>query len=941
MKTVRYLFGLFIMLITIGSSAQEEELTARLEGKTTYEEVAQTIEDFINEMPEGYKKQKKGKHFARWAFYYSKYLTSDGEIADIPQRTIELIKNKQESTRISTGGWTFIGPNASENDNIHAHYNGIGRVDRLAFHPTNENIIYIGTPNGGIWKTTNGGNSWIPLSNYIPSLGVSGIVVDHSNSNRIYVLTGAGDNAISSGDRYFNRSAGVLVSHDGGDSWEQTGELSANPYNGLRLIQSPEDPDVLIAATTEGIYKTRNAGESWFQVKAGWHSDIDFKPGDATTVYASSKSGFYYSTDTANNWQQANFNHALCNKRNEFAVSPANPNVVYLIAGGMTGDHTFCGFFKSIDSGRNFIRYTTSPNLIGQEGGGGNDQSNYDLCIAASPTTENLVYTGALIVWKTDECYVFDNISSYNESGADWYIHPDIHDLAINPLNGILYAATDGGVYSTSNGGISWNDHKDGIATTQTYHLDDYNDDNYTLLIGSHDNGVKYRNTDSDYFSNVGSGDGFDVAINYSDPTKGFAVLNTNVIKYSHFINNSWQDIKTIRWFPQIEINSSDPERVYFADDSVYTEKNGTQTLLGDGKINGYNALKTCPSNSNRIYAAAGTGWRIFKGKFYISNDAGASWDTISNNPGFPNMVGQPMTDIGVNPTNSSNVYIVFGGYEGGKKVYYSSNAGANWHNYSFDLPNVPLWCIEVDSDGNLYVGTDIGVFFKSITSNNWEPFYNGLPNVPVSDLAINESEFQIIASTWGRGLYKSGLKTNCQPSEVWTVPLAGRKFFTASNSITTTSTIEGGAGTEVIMRAGDQVNLYPGFEATEGNKFLAYNGDCDDGLPPELRMPGLAVMPDTLKQFTKKINGHKGTIEILDNSSIRLRQFEKGETLIVLSDETGEKLQTIANGSHTEGIYEYPIRVEEAENGFYTVYLMINDQITHIQEFTIDKINN
>ncbi len=941
MKAVRILLSLLILLMANVVSAQEEELSIRLEGKTTYEEVAQTIEGFINDMPEGYKKQKKSKHFARWAFYYSKYLTSDGKIADIPKRTMELINNKQENTRSTAGGWTFIGPNASENDNTHARYNGIGRVDRLAFHPTNENIIFIGTPSGGLWKTTNGGNSWTPISSYIPSLGISGIVIDHSNPNRIYVLTGAGDYAISDGDRYFNRSAGVLVSHDGGDSWEQTGELSANPYNGLRLIQSPEDPDVLIAATTVGIYKTRDAGANWFRVRAGWHSDIDFKPGDASTVYASSKLGFYYSTDTANTWQAANFNHALCGSRNEFAVSPAKPNVVYLIAGRMTGEHTFCGFFKSTDSGRNFIRYTTSPNLIGQEGGGGNDQSNYDLCIAASPDTEDLVYTGALIVWKTENSIDFDNVSSYNEGGADWYIHPDIHDLAFNPLNGILYAATDGGVYSTSNGGVSWNDHKDGIATTQTYHLDDYNDDSYTLLIGSHDNGVKYRDTDSDYFSNVGSGDGFDVAINYSDPTKGFAVFNSSVKKYSHFINNNWQHLKTTSWFPQIEINTSDPERVYFADDSVYTEKNGTKTLLGNGIINGYNALKTCPSNSNRIYAAAGTGWRIFKGKFYISNDAGTNWDTISNNPGFPNMVGQPMTDIGVNPTNSSKVYIVFGGYEDGKKVYYSSNAGATWHNYSFDLPNVPLWCIEVDSDGNLYVGTDIGVYFKSVTSNNWEAFYNGLPNVPVSDLAINESEFQIIASTWGRGVYKSGLKTNCQPSEVWTVPLAGKKFFTASNSITTTSTIEGGLGTEIVMRAGNQVKLYPGFEATAGNKFLAYNGDCDEGLPPELRMQDLPLMPDTLKQFHRKISGRKGTLEVLDQSGIRLRQFEKGETLILLADIEGEPIQTIAEGSHTKGKYEYPLRTQDLQNGLYAIYLVINNQITHFQELTINKTNN
>ena len=166
--------------------------------------------------------------------------------------------------RACNGGWYFTGPSSTYLNNPDADLLGIGRVDRIAFHPTDPNIIYIGNPSGGVWKTSNGGSGWSCLTNSLPSIGISGIVVDHTNPNTIYVLTGDGDtyleNALVNLAGYLRLSAGVFVTHDGGVTWEATGALSGVEYVGFDLVQHPTDPGMMFAATSDGIYKTTNSG---------------------------------------------------------------------------------------------------------------------------------------------------------------------------------------------------------------------------------------------------------------------------------------------------------------------------------------------------------------------------------------------------------------------------------------------------------------------------------------------------------------------------------------------------------------------------------------------------------------------------------------------------------------------------------------------------------
>ncbi len=954
-KKISFIFLVFLgFLLPLISLAQFDDLKVQLQGKKTFSEITSTVEQYLATTPDSYEKSKFEKHYNRWAYYQSLHLGPNGEFVNISKRTFEAVAEKAiiESPNLSyNGSWTLVGPNSSTTGNPDADLNGLGRVDRMAFHPTNASIIYVGTPAGGLWKTTNGGTSWSAISSFIPSLGISGIVVDHSDPNTLYVLTGDGDSydpdwlVTSSG--YRQNSVGVLVSHDGGTTWEQTSQMSSMVgWLGYRLVQHPTNSNILIAATSDGIYRTTNGGGTWIQEREGKHFDIEFKPGDPTRVYASAKGSFVYSTNTGDSWiTSATFNYSLCDdKRIEIAVTPHNANKVFLLAGPAQANNKFCGFYVSSNSGLNFDRLSNNPNVFGKEDGDG-DQSEYDMGLAVSPSDDDLIIAAGLIIYKsTNGGSTFSNATFYRESGGE-YIHPDIHSVEYNPLNGYLYAAGDGGFHRSVNNGDDWTDLYDGIATSQFYHLDDYDANQYTMLAGAQDNGLKYKVSNTTNFLHIFCCDGFEVAINYNDQSKGYGVINGGLLKFTHFTGTVPITINGAGWFKQIELHSSDPTILYYSNSRIweYDADLNTHTLLGGADISGWWALKTCPSNSSRIYAAGGTELFGETGEMFMSTDNGSTWSTISDNPGFPASFPR-ISDIGVKPTNSQAVYVCFSGYRDNVKVYYSNNAGTTWTNVSYDLPNIPVWSIEVDSYNNVYIGTDYGVFYKAFGATNWEPYYNGLPNVPISDLAINEGEDQLLASTYGRGIWISTLREPCPPNRTIAVDLQGQDFRSASNSITMSGDIVGGEGTSVALRAGNYVDLTPGFiaDGESGNKFLAYVGDCEGGMPPDFSFGNPADTNNVVDDFSFSVARNLGTLEIRDVSKfekkiiIRLFNTQTAKIKVFMADKNGTFIKDIAQFEGAKGEFNYTFNIEGLTSGMHYLYLGVNKDVNHLQELFI-----
>lgn len=930
--------------------SQPKELQELLKDKFTFQEAVQTIDQYLSTAPDTYENAVFAKHYKRWAYYQSLHLGPDGEFVNIAERTFDAVKRMPppDPGRSANGDWTFVGPSTTVTNNPDADLNGLGRVDRLAFHPTNSSIIFAGTPSGGLWKTTDGGSNWTCLTNFIPSLGISGIVVSHANANTIYVLTGDGDtyfdNTFLYLFGYLQLSVGVLVSYDGGINWQQTGQLTTNEFSGFRLIQHPTNANILFAATSDGLYRTTNGGQIWTQEITGRIYDVEFKPTDPSRVYASGVASFYYSTNTGADWNSnSTFDFPLCaDGRVEIAVAPSANYKVYLFSGPKTAGNTFCGLYLSSDSGVSFTRQANSPNVLGDESGNG-DQSEYDMGIAVKPTNSSLVVTCGLVVYRsTNGGTTLTNSTTYRESGGN-YIHPDLHYLAYNPLDGYLYAAGDGGVHRSTDDGANWTDIYSGICTSQFYHFDDYNANQYVILGGCQDNGVKYRSSNTTQFSHILCCDGGDASIDYSNQNRGFATINTSIFYYTNFTTTAPTEIKFINnsFFPKHELHTSNPDILYYSYSSIYkyvASTNSHSTLTS--AAHGFWALKTCPSNSSRIYAAGGTTAYATAGQLYVSSDDGVNWSTISGNTGFPWPYPR-ISDIGVLPTNSPQVYVTFSGYTNGVKVYYSNNTGTSWTNYSYDLPNVPVWSIEVDASNNVYVGTEIGVYYKAAGATAWEPFYNNLPNCPITDLAINEGSDQLMAATFGRGIWKTTLKDPCPATYNISSNVSGQYFRSATTSITMSSNVVGGEGTYAVLRTPGYVDLLPGFRANgdEGNKFLAYIGPCNSGIPPDY-FGQFPIYPEELMRYQVNYTRGYGTIEVPLTPSRQkqmiIRLFQEGNARVILADSFGRMTRDVTEFAGRPDTYNLNLDVSELESGTYYLYLIVNDQVDHLQELEI-----
>jgi hypothetical protein len=475
--------------------------------------------------------------------------------------------------------------------------------------------------------------------------------------------------------------------------------------------------------------------------------------------------------------------------------------------------------------------------------------------------------------------------------------------------------------------------------------MDDYDANQYTILAGCQDNGVKYRNSNTTTFGHIYCCDGADGVIDYTDQAKGYNVINKTILRFDNFTTTVPFDIATSSFYPNLELNTSDPDILYYSYTDVrkYVRSTNTITTFGASPVRGAWALKTCPSNSSRVYAAGGNSFYDAAGELYITSDGGANWTNISNNTGFPSTYPR-ISDIGVRPNASASVYATFSGYTAGVKVLYSSDAGLNWTNISYDLPNIPIWSIEVDAANNVYIGCDIGVYYRASGTTHWEPFYNFLPNVPVSDLEINEGADQLMAATFGRGIWRSSLHAVCPVDLTTAVNASGQYFRTASNSITMYGQVTGGIGTTAVLRAGNYVDLTAGFRADSdpGSKFLAYNGPCDAGIPPvfaPLSASTDLVYPTELSAYEMALTRNEGTLEMkggVGNAKqvvVRLFKEENASVRVLLASSNGTFIHDVTTFSNGKGSYTYPLNITGLTQGVYYLYLVVNNKVVHLQE--------
>jgi photosystem II stability/assembly factor-like uncharacterized protein len=789
---------------------------------------------------------RKYKKLARQLHYLEGRLDRDGNIVNASRLNYEAIQavenargNAIESEHLGT--WELVGPDFIT-DNFGPR--GIGRVDRIAFHPTDANTVYAGTPCGGLWKSTTGGTIWSNVNKYIPSLGISGIVISHADPNTIYVLTGDGDSNIGDfgfvqGMDYIRPSIGVLKSTDGGDSWSLTGLDIPGFYVGYKLIQSPYDANVLLAATSKGIYRTANGGSSWTRVSSDEdrYYDIEWRYGSTASLFACTGNRFFMSASAGQTW--ADLTNRIPDdisgcERMAIAITPDNEGVVYVLAGQPNGDYPRNRLFRSSNAGGTFFLRSD------QNVGGGSPRYMWN--IAVSPVNYDHVVVGNLSLRFSENGGTSFVRSSSGDDAQSNYVHADIHELIYNPHNNLLFIGSDGGAYTSSNHGTSMAQKFLGMAATQYYHFNVAYNNNDFMINGAQDNGIMIKDDNTSFFSNYMSGDGFDIAMphNGSSGKSHVVTINTNTYFLDPSLDGSYYRInqQNAVWYKPVAISWFDSTKFVGGQSIVRWRGFGSSNSFAEFSANGIWALTTSPSNSNKVYAAGGPAWNDSGDQndrsLTRSDDAGATWTQLIDNQGLPDSIGK-ITSIALHPLNSNTVYITLGGFQDGAKIFQSANGGVTWNNRSENLPNVPVNAVVVAANGDVFIGTDIGVYCQLNGTLEWVAFFNGLPKVPVTDLEIRGS--LIFASTFGRGIWKSGLHGNCPRAVNITGNQSGRIFY-EGGTITSDATLVNGFGTEIYAKAVDEVTLQPGFRANgaTGVEFRSWIGNCGvNGIPANI----------------------------------------------------------------------------------------------------------
>lgn len=638
---------------------------------------------------------------------------------------------------------------------------GMGRINAIAFHPTDPDKLYVGAASGGFWRTSDGGETWETTTDDLYSIGVSDIVLNPDNPDEIYLVTGDSHGAGSIGPASY--TIGILKSTDGGATWNETGlSIAMSQGKVIRsLLINPDDTDVQIAASSTGIYRTTDGWSTYSIAQSGHFKDLEFKPGDPNTVYAGQYNSYgsarvYRSTDGGANWTQISSISGSIN-RIELAVTEADPDVVYAVA-SKSGSSALHGVYKSTNSGQSFtMEHGASPNLLDwYDGTSSSGQAWYDLAIAASPTNANEVYVGGVNIWKsTNGGDNFSKISHWFYDYGYEYVHADQHVFKFSP-SGDLYIGCDGGFYRTSNGGTTYDDLSDGLTILQIYRFGTSTLDPTLLITGSQDNG-SMRLLDGEWKAVLG-GDGMDCMVSHANANHLYASQYNGSLNRSLNQGMSFVDISPANngaWVTPMAMNPDDANIIYAAYGAVYkSEDRGSSwtpisTNYGGGVTYKTLALAVAPSDPNYIYYSADNSiWRTTNG--------GESWEIAIS--GLPPQ--NDITYIAVSNDNPERVWVTKSGFLDNAKIYMSEDAGGSWVNYSDGLPNVPANCAvhQANSNNLVYVGTDLGVYYRDASMNEWELYSEGLPNVIVSDLEINYTAEKLRAATYGRGVWESDL---------------------------------------------------------------------------------------------------------------------------------------------------------------------------------------
>ena len=751
---------------------------------------------------------KGSNWYARWLEEQIQRSTASGQWPDqkpLFQIAKQVAELKENSTSRTSGGWIPVGPSTFPYIPNNRLFRGMGRINTVTFHPTDPNVLWVGVAQGGLWKSTDAGQHWIPLTDNLPVIRISDIAVDPSDTDVIYVCVGDYaylGSALDTDARKRNThyGLGVYKTIDGGHTWNPTGlvfdQLEKDASLMRRVFIDPANGENLVAAGISGIFTSADGGENWTKRLDEVMADIERDPLNNNILYASShnvlelgvgRPAIWKSENSGITWTELNVSFGGSQiQRIELAIAPSNPAIVYALACNRSGG--LFGFYKTSNAGQTWIQTSNEPNILHWYAGGSDGgQGTYDLAIMVDPNDANKVYTGGVNMWGSED-------GGFNWKRASFWLpdygpslHADHHQYKYNPVDQYFYACHDGGINRTQQiflyepselNGIGfefetvWEDISAGMEISSFYRMD-VGKVNGDLIAGAQDNSTYYKR-DSLWVNTV-LGDGMDC---FFHPTDGdVAYTSTQGGRFVRLSNRAESSTGSLSnpmsaesggWTTPFEQDPFNVDGIYAGFGNVWHSEDRGDTWMrltdlpsiggGSDFILPASTLSISSSNPNRYYIAK----RIYptvgvNGEMWTTNDGGLTMENIT--PGLPDSLF--ITASALSDTDDEMVWITLGGFSDGLKVFRSLDAGKNWINISFDLPNIPINAIEFvpgSINNEIYIGTDVGVYFTSDDMTTWELYSDELPNVIVTDIVIDSEEEKIYVSTFGRGIWKSDL---------------------------------------------------------------------------------------------------------------------------------------------------------------------------------------
>ena len=726
-------------------------------------------------------------------------------------RMMESEKRLRALSGIGGSTWAALGPT-----------NGAGRMTAVAPHPMTAGTALAGAAGGGVWKTTDSGATWTVLTDSLANLSVGAVVYAPSNPQIVYVGTGEGGYAID-----FIPGFGLLQSPDGGTTWNLPMSVVASMF--YRISVNPGDANDLVIGTNNGAQRsTMGQNGPWTQVINRDSAGVTKGYGDVTDIVRDPTNAqiLYAATWDRNNWcaRYACFDPSIFqsptilkstnggaawastamtgfpvsdvnNRVNRIglAIAPSNTQILYAatsIYNAISGIET-SHVYKSTDGGVSWSDTTLSSNASTSISRYLGTQAWYDNTIVVSPSDANVVIAGGVNSVKTID------------GGTTWTtppfspccVHVDWHDLRYDPA-GTLYVANDGGIWTSPDSGSTSVDRNTNLATRQFYGISPDPVSPNRIFGGQQDNGTIDRDAVGTIWNFFTGGDGFQSAVNPSDPSVVYSTSQfgwiyrgkkgTNRSPSPLSLQVPFDPTEYAPFLSLITLDATNPGTVYLASSRLWRSLTGgdgwaplpTTTTDGSTWQPTYIITAMAVSKSNPQIIMVAKYNDVFR-----STDGGTSWTHVVS--GLP---GRDVNGLEIHPTDPNTVFAALAGTSG-TSVYYTTNGGTSWSARGTGLPSYSALVVRFDpiDPTTLYCGTDVGVYRSTDSGATWSRFGTGLPAVSVYDVKAVGDGASLRAATHGRGVWELTVTgtTNHPPTATITTPASTPQTLAKGGSLT------------------------------------------------------------------------------------------------------------------------------------------------------------